>query len=240
MMMSKVSKIIFSFLLTLSPLWAVDLLKDFDSLGGNTDLLEKLKVQSKKGAVQVVQKRFVDRTHRLELASDYLTTSRGNSYLDSTGTGASLIYHFNYRWSVGAKYEHFYNELTSEGRGLIEEAQKVQEIDSEAEFALIPELNWPKSSTLFSVSYYPIYGKLNIFNKGVVHFDLYATLGGGQMTLRKEKSNTYFTSAGMGFWLSQYLSTRLEYSYRVYNASYLSGEQEKKINTISLGIGLLL
>ena len=228
-------------ILTLSNgLWGLDLLKDFDSLGGNAVLLKKLKGHPQNNAIQIVQKRMTDRTHRWEFSSDYLYTSRGNSYLNSTSTGLSVAYHLNPRWSFGAKYYHFFNELTQEGRGLLTEAQKVKKINPNIQTALIPELNWPKDSVLASLSYYPIYGKVNLFNQGVVHFDIYGTLGAGQITLRQGDSTTYFTGVGIGFWLSQHLTSRLEYNYQAYNAQYLLGDKEQRINTISFGIGYLL
>ena len=230
----------FLILILSTPLWGIDLLKDFDSLGGNADLLQKLKVQAKKGTIRIVQKRLVDRTQRWEFSSEYLYSSRGNSYLDSTSTGFTISYHLNPRWSLGMKYHYFFNQLTPEGKNLVEEAQRVQRIDPKTELALIPELNWPKTSVLAAMSYYPIYGKLNIFDKGIVHFDIYGTLGAGQMTLRKGSSMTYFTGLGFGLWLSQHLTGRLEYNYQAYNAQYLQGEQEQNINTISFGIGYLL
>ena len=218
----------------------VDLLKDFDSLGGNGALLKRLRESSKGKGVQIVQNRVTDRTNRLELFSEYQYTSKGSTYLDSSSSALSFHFHINPHWSVGVKYNHFYNELTSEARDLINEALKVQKINSNVEMALIPELNWPKNSTTALISYYPIYGKANIFDLGIVHFDLYGTLGRGQMELRNGGSEILLGGVGLGLWLSQHLSARLEYDYQTYEAEYLQGKKQLSVNTLSFGLGLLL
>ena len=220
---------------------AIDLLQDFDTLGGNATLLKKLKSGPQGGrGLRIVQNRLVDRTNRLELFSDYKYTSRGNSYLDSTSAGAALHYHFTPHWSLGFKYNHYYNKLTAEGENIVQEAQEVERINPNIKVALIPEINWPLSSMMASLSYYPIYGKVNIFNRGIVHFDIYGTLGAGRMTLRQGESFTYAAGVGFGLWLSQHISGRLEYNYQAYQAEYLLGVREQKINTLSFGLGLLL
>ncbi|MCY4643133.1 MAG: outer membrane beta-barrel domain-containing protein [Bacteriovoracales bacterium] len=235
-------KVLFIVWITISSpfLWGWDLLKDFDSLGGNGALLERLRESSKGKGVQIVQNRMTDRTNRLELFADYQYTSRGNTYLDSSSSAASFHFHINPRWSLGAKYNYFFNDLTPEAEGIINEALEVQKINPNVETALIPELNWPKSSTMALISYYPIYGKANIFNQGIVHFDLYATLGAGQMELRNGTSQTWLGGVGVGLWLSQYLSARLEYNYQGYEAEYLQGVKELSVNTLSFGFGYLL
>lgn len=232
-------QVIFIFFLA-GPALAMNLLQDFDSLGGNADLLKKLKANPENRRIEIVQKRITDRTHRFELSTEYLQTSRGNSYLDTTGSGFALSYHLNPRWSFGLKYNYFFNELTSEGEHLMGEAQKVEEIDSEAEIALVPELNWPKASIMSSVSFYPIYGKINIFNFGIIHFDTYGTLGAGWMNLREGDSPLYLMGAGFGFWISRHFTSRLEYNYQMYNAEYLTGSRPQRINTLSFGIGFFL
>ena len=221
------------------PLWS-GLLKDFDSLGGNGDLLKRLQAQPEKGRLQIVQKRMTDRKNRLEIFSGYLQSTGGNSYLNTQSSNASMYYHITPRWSLGVQYNYFFNDLTKEGEGLLEEARQVEEVNSKSEVAIIPELNWPKSSVMGLLSYYPFYGKLSIFNSGIVHFDIYGTLGAGQILLRKGESNVYLGGVGFGLWLSQHLSARMEYNYQTYRVRYSSGERDQGINTLSFGIGILL
>lgn len=221
------------------PLLAEGIIEDFDSLGGNKALLEKMKSHSKK-RIELVQKRAIDRTHRLEFSPEYKYISKGNTYLDSFSAGLSLRYHINPYWSLGAKYNYFYNKLTLEAEKLIQEAIRAKDIDADAEVALIPELNWLKTSTLGTLSYYLVYGKINWFNKKIVHFDVYATLGAGRVDLRKGTSGTYLGGIGFGFWPSQYFSARLEYNYQIYNAEYLSGTKQLGMNTLSFSLGYLI
>ena len=218
---------------------AQGVIEDLDSLGGNRALLEKINLNSGK-RIELVQKRTTDRTHRLEMAPEYKYVSKGNTYLNSSSAGLSLRYHINPYWSVGTKYNYFYNQLTPEAERLIDEAMKVGDINPDMELALIPELNWLKTSIMGSLSYYPIYGKINWFNRAIIHFDMYITLGAGQVELRKGNSASFLGGAGFGLWPSQYLSMRLEYNYQIYNAKYQSGVKQLDMNTLSFSLGYLI
>ena len=231
--------IFFAILGYLLPSWG-GLFQGFDSLGGNDVLLKKLEDHPREVEVRVVQNRVTDRTSRLEVYTEYSHISRGSSYVNSHSVGGAVNYHVTPHWSLGFKYSYFNNQLTREGEDIIERAQRLEEANPSESVALIPELNWPRSSVTSTLSFYPLYGKVNVFDLGVVHFDLYGTVGGGWMQLRNGSSPTYLGGGGVGMWFSQYISSRVEYTYQEYRPQYASGRAREGINTISFSLGFLL
>lgn len=226
-------------LLVVNPVGALEVLKDFDSLGGNEELLKKVMSDSSK-KIELVQNRIVNRVNRWEISPEFKHVANGNTYLNSSSVGLSVRYHFNPYWTVGLKYNHFTNKLTPEGKSVMDDAVAAYESNSNASIAIIPELNWLKSSAIGLVSYYPIYGKANLFNKGIIHFDMYGTLGAGKMQLRNGGTTTFLGGVGFGFWISRYLTSRIEYNYQVYTAKFQSGKKRLGMNSVAFSVGLLL
>ena len=68
--------------------------------------------------VSIVQNRAVDRNMRLELGVNYGLVGGGEAYYQTQNLGANLDFHINPHWSVGARYYHSFNSLTSEGQAV--------------------------------------------------------------------------------------------------------------------------
>lgn len=231
------------FILISGSLYAADVLEGFDSLGGNKVLLEKIKDDARmesEDRIEIVQKRSTNRISRWEFSPQYVHISKGSTYLNSSSSGFAVRYHINPRWSLGGQYSKFKNSLTPEAEQLIQDALNARIVAPSVEIAAIPELNWPVDVKMATMSFYPIYGKVNMFDKGVVQFDIYAALGLGQMRLRNGSTPAYYTGLGLGVWLSQYLSARLEYGYQVYRAEYFSGTKSMDMNNVAFSLGYLL
>ena len=96
------------------------LLKDFDSLGGNKDLLQQVGPGQGQVKTQIVQERVVDRRNRVELAPEFGAVLGGDSYDTATNYGINAHYHINPHWSLGAKYVFTTNKLKAEGQNLID------------------------------------------------------------------------------------------------------------------------
>ena len=220
-------------------LYASDgILEDFDSLGGNDTLLQKVQALTPESRIKIVQQRIVDRFNRHEFSPEIGLISGGNSYFDTSFVALAYQYHINPHWSVGLKYNYYLNELTLEGDELINQA--IENINEGNELTSIPEMNWPKQSYIAQLNWYPIYGKLNIYDKGVVHFDMYTILGVGQMDLRRGETMIYQIGFGTGFWISQHLTTRLEYKYKTYDVEYYAGTENTMVHDFSLSLGYML
>ena len=216
-----------------------DILKDFDSLGGNIDLLEKAKALAPNKTVKLVQKRIVDRESRHEIVSLGKKAFSGNTYLSTTATSLGYYYHINPTWAVSVQYTTYFNSLTSEGRSLIKRGDELLSKDPVLDF--VPELNYPVNSVKALVNWYPVYGKINLYDWAITQFDMYVIGGLESSTYQKTKTLDYVTGIGLGFWLSQHISARFELGYKLRKDVGLRGKKESYSSMNgTFGVGYLL
>jgi len=182
----------------------IDLKKDFSSLGDNEAVLRRAKALDPKNKYKVVQGRAVDMDMRLELGANIGTFSGGDAYYNGFNLGANLDFHLNSNWSIGGRYYHSYTSLSAEGQS------------ASSSPTTTPSIDYATDTTLGLVSWYPIYGKLDLFGS-VTHFDIYLLGGYGVTTLNSGSSGTFAGGGGFGLWLSQHVTARLEARYQQYN-----------------------
>jgi outer membrane beta-barrel protein len=212
---------------------AADLLKDFDTLGGNDVLLEKAQALNPDAQIRIVQDRVVNRRRRLELSPEFSSVIGGDAYNTTSNIGLNAHYHFTPQWSVGLKYNYSFNQLRQEGEYLLTDTS----INGKAQ---IPQIDFPKQHAMMVINWYPIYGKMNLYDLGVVHFDVYALAGAGQMELKSGPTTSYTGGGGIGFWVSQHLSTRLELRYEGYTAKRFTGDTNMNTTVAGIQIGYML
>jgi outer membrane beta-barrel protein len=152
----------------------------------------------------------------------------------------NVQYHFNPRWSLGMKYNYAFNKLTPEGEALVDRAYADFQKNPAKPTTAFPEVAYPKSETLALVNWYPIYGKMNLMDQGVAHFDFYLVGGMGQVSLSSGPTSTYTAGGGVGIWLNQHFSSRVEMRYQNYQAEYLNGKQSLDLAVASFQVGYLL
>ena len=216
-----------------------DLKSEFSTLGDNQDVLDRVKNMDSHQKVRIVQNRLVDRNNRIELAVNYAFNGGGDSYVKTQNVGARLEYHFNPRWSAGLQYQKSYNVLTPEGENQFAAAAAAQKIDP-ASPNRFPAVDYPLESQLATVSFYPIYGKMNLFDSGIAQFDIYLQLGFGKMSLLSGESDLYSIGFGSGVWLTSRITTRLEVRYQQYEDLLLT-DQRKQNNVQGIAsLGVLL
>lgn len=213
---------------------------DFDSLGGNGILFEKSKNIQPEKTVTIVQNRTIQKRNRIEIAPEFSGTFGGDTYSRTRSFGLNAQYHLNYNWSVGAKYNYSFNSLTPEGEALVDQAMADYNANPQTPTFAYPELNYQKSEVLALVNWYPIYGKFNMFDKSVVHFDFYLVGGAGQIQLARSSAPTYTAGTGLGFWMTNNLTTRLEMRYQNYNSEYLGVTKKMDVAVASVQMGWLL
>ena len=226
-----------------TPLWAQNseaTNQDFDSLGDNRIIMDKAKALNPEKEVSVVQNRIVSRRNRFEIAPEFAGTFGGDTYTKTQSLGLTVHYHFNPNLSVGMRYNHFFNQLTPEGKALFNRAYEDFKANPNNPTAQIPDLDYAKSETLALVNWYPIYGKMNLFDKAITHFDLYAVLGYGQVEMLSGSTPTYTVGGGFGFWHTQHLTSRLEMRYQNYQAQYYTGKKSLDLAIASIQVGWLL
>lgn len=214
--------------------------KDFDSLGGNRILLERAKILEPETDAWVVQNRMVSRDRRFEISPEVSASFGGDTYVRTQNVGLNVHYHFNPRWSVGLKYNHSFNTLTPEGENLVNRAIADIQNNPGRNSGEFPEIDYPRNETLGLINWYPVYGKMNLLDRGVAHFDLYVLAGYGQMQMDSGTSTTLTAGGGVGFWLNPKMSTRLEMRYQNYKSAYAGGEKTLDPAVASLQMGWML
>jgi len=239
-------KIAVLILLASQVLWATenasveDISSDFDSLGGNKVLMERAKALEPEMQVEVVQQRTVSRRNRIEIAPEFSGTFGGDVYNRTKNLGLNLQYHFTPRWSVGLKHNQAFNTLTTEGENMMNQAIQEYEKHPSKPTTAFPQIDYPKAETLALVNWYPIYGKMNLLDKGISHFDLYVIGGYGQVQLSSGVTSTYTGGGGIGFWFNQNFTSRLEMRYQNYKAKYLTGDKSMDLAIASVQMGWML
>lgn len=217
-----------------------DLGSEFDSLGGNKTLLEKAKALEPEVNVSIVQNRFVSRTKRVEIAPEFSGTFGGDTYTRTRNLGLNLHYHFNPRWSVGFKYNHSFNALTPEGESLVNASIEDYKKNPSSPGVAYPDMDYQKNESMATVNWYPIYGKLNLLDQGVLHFDMYVLAGAGQVQMSSGASSSYTGGAGIGMWFTKNFTSRFEMRYQNHRARYLDGDKNLDLAVASLQMGWML
>lgn len=225
---------------------SADVMEDFSTLGGNDVLLERAQRLNPEQTIEIVQDRVVNRRNRSEIALDASAHVGGDAYTSTQGLGLMYQYHFSPRFSLGVKGAYYFNSLRDEGRYVIDKALEAEAAASDKtkeelkSLGLIPELDWPKYSYYLVGNYYPIYGKMNIFNAAIAQYDVYALAGVGQVELRHGPSPAYTAGMGFGLWMSQHLASRLEVRWETWEAQRLSGKETMNMTALGLTMGYFL
>lgn len=213
---------------------------EFDSLGGNKIFLDKARALQPDQNVGIVQNRTVSLQNRMELATEFSGTFGGDTYSRTKSVGLNGIFHFNPRWALGAKYNYSFNSLTPEGKAMVDQAYAEYQKNPANPTVGYPEMDYQKSEMMALVNYSPIYGKLNLFDKAVAHFDFYLVGGYGQVELYSGPTPTYTAGGGLGFWINRHFSTRVEMRYQNYTAKYFTTEKSMDLAVASVQMGWLL
>lgn len=212
--------------------------RDMDSLGSNREIMKRARAYRGDNEIIAVQKRQVDRNGRIELGVNYgMSAIGGDTYVSTSMLSGQADYHFNPRWSVGARYSTYFNSLNSRGQQAMDTYQAQV---AAGKSATRPDLAWPKDSWLGVFNFYPMYGKLDILDHSVTQFDVFILAGAGQINMPTSSSTLLTAGGGVGVWWAQHFSTRLELRWQGYN-DRVYGEtrnQNEMIAAITLGIFL--
>lgn len=227
--MKNLSFILISSLLLSANLYAESkLMKNLGSLGANKKIIKRVNELDPENKIRIVQKRLVDRNSRVEINMGYGFITGGDPALSTKVLNANLEYHLNPKWSLGLRYTSYDNDPSS------------SEIASLDQGATRSDLDLAKQSNLVTLSWYPLYGKMNMLDMGIAQFDLYTLVGLGQIELDSGKTSMYSVGMGLGMWMNKYISTRLELRYQGYKDVIYTGERNIDQTVISASIGFLL
>jgi outer membrane beta-barrel protein len=203
-------------------------------------MLERAKALEPQKDVRIVQTRTVDRRHRVEFAPEFSNVFGGETYSHTKSIGMNVNYHFTPRFSVGLKYNYSFNSLTREGEAMVNAAETEFRANPQNPTVPYPQIDYVKDETLALFSWYPVYGKINLLDRSVVHFDIYALGGGGQVRLLSGPTTTYTAGGGIGFWFNPHLTARLEMRYQNYTAEFVDGKRPMDLTVGSVQMGWML
>jgi len=211
---------------------------DVDTLGGNEDLLKMAQSLKSQTRSRIVQDRIVDRRNKLEIALSYGGVFGGDSYVQTQSLGVAANYHITPRWSVGVNYSDFSNGLTPEGKRVFENYRQAKNNGNDPANAV--DVDYPLSSTMAVLNWYPIYGKTSFLDMGITQFDMYLIAGAGQFTLSSGDTSLLSAGLGVGAWLSQHLSLRAEVKYQTYEDKPITGSRTLNTGMFNVGMGWIL
>jgi outer membrane beta-barrel protein len=214
-----------------------DLDKDFRSLGGNKEILERAQMLDPNNKVRIVQNRLVDRTWRLEVGADGGIVNGGDTFIETTNFGLRTDLHITPRWSVGARVYQSFNSLTAQGEA---EKKAILKAKEAGDYSDVFDIDYPERTVMGTLAWYPIYGKLNLFDAGISQFDVYALIGAGTVTTKSGDHPTFTVGGGVGVWLTNHISTRFEARYQSYSDENYLGTRDLDIMVINASIGFIL
>lgn len=215
----------------------INFAKDVDTLGGNEalmDMADSLKPETK---ARIVQDRIIDRHTRFEIGLNYGGVAGGTTYLQTQNLGFNLDFHITPRWSLGARYYDFTSKLTPEGQRVYDQAAANKAAGGRT---MIVDIDAPQSATMAVLNFFPVYGKLNLFDAAVAQFDVYLLVGGGQIQLESGSAPVLTAGGGIGLWMTKHLTARAEVRYQKYEDQIVGGPRDVNSAVGTLGLGWIL
>ena len=188
---------------------ADDLSKKLDGLNIPSDKVTPLLSEED---LYAVNERYSSLSNRFEFTLFGAHDFAADAHMDSKQTGATMRYHINSRWSLGARYTEYFNELTPSGEALFEQEQLLPDSD----FAL-------KSSDAF-INFNTVYGKVRLTRDTVVYFDQKIYLGYGNVSLSSGETQMYLADLGLSFWVGKKMSARFGVKNEFYTQKRINGD----------------
>ena len=218
-----------------------DILDKIQSLGGNDVLYEKARILTPEKNITIVHKRLINRSFKNELNFEANNIVGGDVFLQTILFGLNYQFHISPYWSVGIKGYIAFNDLSSEGNDFVNHAINLRYNFNQLK-PLVPDIDYMRYSSYLISNWYPIYGKLNLYDIGIGHYDIYILSGIGRVWLRRGGAIGFIAGGGFAFWISDNISTRIEVKYETYKAQRLSinSEQRLHLTSISLSVGYIL
>jgi outer membrane beta-barrel protein len=154
------------------------------------------------GSITVVQPRGFLRRHRVEVAPK-VSWLFGDPYVKQLGVGGTINYSPTKRVFFGGTFEWY------DFAGAIDpETDRFEEVVSTT--LRVPNkvvLDW---SATGEVSWVPIIGKFTLFNRSIVWFDLYLTIGGGVVSDDGEIAPAGVLAAGVHTYFNEWFGMSFE------------------------------
>lgn len=184
------------------------------------------------GAITVIQPKPVLRRQRVQLTPRFGTTIN-DPILRQWTVGGTLGYNATERFGFDVSFDWF--DFGSTLGGVTNRYEEVISTTNSA--PEVAPLDWFGA---LEFSYVPLYGKGVLFNRVVVFWDLYTSLGPGLVGADDEMSVGATLAGGINLYGARWFGVNTEFRYRVSNADLPSGSQLRHVVTSTVGFTIFL
>lgn len=191
-------------------------LEDFSGLGKLAPFSE----------ITVLQKRFLPKSQRFQLFAG-LANVVNDPWFMGIGLDARMAYHFTEAWGV----ELTGVMLSNSQRQAIKDLYDEHGVKTDS---IITAKNYYGASVLWN----PIYGKMGLFNRRIIPFDMYFSLGGGTTGVDGgQGGTTIHFGTGQVFALSKAMGFRWDFTWNSFSATPNQGSAQN-FNNLLLSFGV--
>ena len=184
------------------------------------------------GTITVIQPKPVLRHHRVQLTPRFATTVNEPLYRQYS-VGGTLSYNISERVAIGGTFAHF--DLGANLGGTTDRYEQVIR-----ETATIPELAPLTWYGGLDVTFVPLYGKLQVFNRAILFWDLYTTLGAGVVESSTSPHPAGTVAFGANVYFTRWLGMNTEFRDIISSEELPSGNALIHTATTSIGLTLFI
>lgn len=188
--------------------------------------------QYEDGTITVIQPKPVLRRRRLQLSPHFGMTIN-DPVLRQWAVGGTLAYNATERFSVVGGFD--WMDFGSTLGGVTERYEEV--ISTTASAPDVTPIDWFAS---LEFGYVPLYGKGVLFNRAVVFYDMYLTLGPLIGSARDEITPGGTIAVGFNLYVNRWLGIQTEFRERMTVQEVSSGNQLTHTVTSTLGLTIFL
>lgn len=175
--------------------------------------------------VSVIQKRYLPKTGRFQLFGGF-TLITNDPFFNTMGLAGKLGYFFSE--SIGVELNYF-GLSTSEAKATTE-LKAIQGVKTD-------NIVLTNNFSAIDLVFVPIYGKMAWFNRRIVPFDLYFSVGYGSTGTQNENAGTVHLATGQVFALSKATAFRWDFTWNFFNSKGIDGK-ESSYNNLFLTAGM--
>ena len=150
--------------------------------------------------IKAVPRKAVLKVGRIELAA-FATSSLNDAYWQHFAASGSVVWYPHDSFGIGVGVDYLYAPAR----------QSNLDVERQSLTSVPAVFEKPRLFAHLDFYWVPIYGKISLANKWIVHFELYGTAGAGLATAFGERQPAA-VNVGLGqrFFLSRWLALRLE------------------------------
>lgn len=190
-------------------------LEDFSGLGKLAPFSE----------VSVIQRRYLPKTGRFQFFGG-LVNVVNDPWFSGIGLDARLGYHFTETWGVELTGVF----LSNSERQAIKDLYDQHGVKTDS---IITAKNYYGGSIIWT----PIYGKMGLFNRRIIPFDMYFSLGGGSTKVDGGTGgSTVHFGTGQIFAINKSLGFRWDFTWNSFSATPTTGSAQN-FNNLLLSFG---